>query len=146
MRDAAGCAAVDVELGTTPRLRAELLRTAAHEHALSIVSHHNFAETPPLEELIKTHAAAARTGADIIKIVTTAHTPEDCATIEALMEHSVRTHHSTVAFAMGDIGTHTRAVALILGAPFMYVSSGAATASGQVDASTLMTLVERCTV
>ncbi len=141
----AGCAAVDVELETTPRLRAKLLQKAANAHAISIVSHHNFEGTPSLDELIMTHAAAVRAGADIVKIITTAHTPEDCATIEALMKYGAQTH-STVAFAMGDEGTRTRATALIFGAPFMYVSLGSATASGQTDASTLMLLVGRCTV
>jgi 3-dehydroquinate dehydratase type I len=142
----AGCAAIDVELRTTPRLRAQLMRKAERAHAITIVSHHDFSGTPPMETLEQLLDEAVQTGANIAKLVTTAHTPQDCARIEALMEHGMRTRGNIIAFAMGDAGTRTRASALILGAPFMYVSSGDATAPGQVDAPTLLSMVERCTV
>lgn len=142
----AGCAAIDIELGTSQRLRGTILRKARKVHALTIVSHHDFTATPKLEVLTGILEEMASTKASIAKLVTTAHTKEDCDTVSALMEHANDIGQPTIAFAMGPMGTTTRAEALLQGAPFMYVSAGQATAPGQVDAPTLMSLVERCTI
>jgi 3-dehydroquinate dehydratase type I len=143
---AAGCAAVDVELGTERRMRDEMIRKARKVHALTIVSHHDFTGTPKLESLTRLLEDMAMTKASIAKIVTTARTKDDCDTVSALMERANDMGQPTIAFAMGHMGTPSRAEALLLGAPFMYVSAGQATAPGQVDAPTLMALVERCTI
>ena len=98
-----------------------------------IISYHNFTETPSLDELCQIRRLCERKGADIVKIVTTAHSTEDA--MRALSLYNSRKDDSTVpliAFAMGEAGRFTRLSCLNLGSPFTYCSiEGAETAPGQ---------------
>ena len=101
-----------------------------------IISYHNFTETPSLDELCQIRSLCERKGADLVKIVTTAHSTEDAMRVLSLYnickdDNSV----PLIAFAMGEAGRFTRISCLDLGAPFTYCSiDGAETAPGQYSA------------
>lgn len=101
-----------------------------------IISYHNFTETPSLDELCQIRRLCERKGADIVKIVTTAHSTEDAMRLLSL--YNIRKDAYTVpliAFAMGEAGRFTRLSCLNLGSPFTYCSiGGAETAPGQYGA------------
>ena len=101
-----------------------------------IISYHNFTETPSLDELCQIRTLCERKGADVVKIVTTAHSTEDAMRVLSL--YNIRKDGPTIpliAFAMGEAGRFTRLSCLNLGAPFTYCSiDGAETAPGQYSA------------
>lgn len=128
----AGANYVDVELGA-PKQMSKRLRSVAHENgALFIRSVHDFDGTPSAENLISLVEKCRYHGADIVKIVTTAHSKED---VEKVMNlYSIMHRPGTlVAFCMGECGRMSRIDCLKMGAPFTYAAykKGEETASGQ---------------
>ena len=115
-------------------------RDLCHECGTEIIrSWHDFSGTPSLEYLQQIVARCYRYGADIAKVVTTAHSPEDCEAVLALYNETplpanvagARSGQNAgaltpaeprrlVAFAMGEAGKSTRLECLRLGAPFSY--------------------------
>ena len=112
-----------------------------------IRSYHNFEDTPDEKGLQLTLARCFRYGADIAKIVTTCHGPEDAARIEALysviLEDVESLQGRLIAFGMGSEGRQTRIECLRRGAPFTYaaLSPEEATAPGQPVAKELSSLI-----
>ena len=102
-----------------------------------IRSHHDFVGTPDEKGLQIALARCFRYGADIAKIVTTCHSPEDAARIESLysiiLEDVDSLQGRLIAFGMGEAGRSTRIECLKRGAPFTYaaLSDSDATAPGQ---------------
>ena len=80
-----------------------------------IVSYHNLEETPA--NLAEVYEHMLTRDADVYKVVTTAHHPNDCAKILELQKTAPK---PTVAFCMSDLGFPTRFIALKLGAPWTY--------------------------
>ena len=98
-----------------------------------IRSYHNYEETPDDEGLQMALARCFRYGADIAKIVTTCHGPEDAARLEALyslvLEDVDSLQGRLVAFGMGEAGRQSRLECLRRGAPFTYAALSAEEAS-----------------
>lgn len=82
-----------------------------------IVSLHDFEKTP--EDLQAIHDRMSKLDADIVKIATMAHSPQDNMRMLSLLE---KTDVPTVGMCMGDIGTPTRILAAKYGAPFTYAT------------------------
>ncbi|MBD3675280.1 MAG: shikimate dehydrogenase [Planctomycetaceae bacterium] len=82
-----------------------------------IVSHHNFEETP--DDLEERHAAMAKLDPDIIKIVTMANSPSDCA---RMLELVAASEVPTLGFCMGEFGLPSRLLCGKYGAPFTYAT------------------------
>jgi 3-dehydroquinate dehydratase / shikimate dehydrogenase len=80
-----------------------------------IISYHNFQETP--EDLNHLHARLTGLNADVVKIVTMAHSPHDNLRLMRLMRSS---RVPTVAFCMGEFGQVSRILAGKFGSPFTY--------------------------
>ena len=100
----------------------------------SIVSYHNYKETPSdLKEIYKKIEA---TGADIIKIATFANKLSDSLRIFELIQKSTK---DIIAICMGDKGEISRILAPIYGAflTFGSLETGSESAPGQIPAETL---------
>lgn len=134
---AAGARWVDVEIHATEGYRQRIIAKAHSVGAKVIISYHNYSATPSLEELISTTERCFSLGADIAKVITTAHTTAEGATIATLYDHFQPDR--LIAFAMGSAGVFTRRLSLLLGAPWTYVAPTAelATAPGQFTAEAL---------
>ena len=134
---AAGARWVDVEIHATEGYRERIIAKAHSMGAKVIISYHNYSATPSLEELIATTERCFSLGADIAKVITTAHTTAEGATIATLYNHFQSDR--LIAFAMGAEGVFTRRLSLLLGAPWTYVAPTAelATAPGQFTAEAL---------
>ena len=141
----AGADYVDIELDAPESLVRRISRTASGNGTAIIRSYHDFGGTPQAEELGKILARCRESGADIIKIVTTARTPEDADAVMSLYD-STRNgciagnddsgNQYLIAFCMGDAGRTSRIECLRRGAPFTYasVSADEAAAPGQYPA------------
>lgn len=102
-----------------------------------IRSYHDFEGTPDEHMLQMALARCFRYGADIAKIVTTAHNHEDADRVLGLysvvLEGVDSLEGKLIAFSMGDPGRESRLECLRRGAPFTYaaLSKEEATAPGQ---------------
>jgi len=109
-----------------------------------LMSHHDFTQTPPFAALCGRMERMARLNPDAIKIVTLAHSPDDCLRVLELIPFGRRQWNlDVIAFCMGPWGRWTRAVSLILGSPWTYVrlAGQGEAASGQYTAREMRTLM-----
>jgi 3-dehydroquinate dehydratase/shikimate dehydrogenase len=142
----AGCERVDLEVESVERAGPQTLDRL--RPAKIIVSHHDYAETPPLAPIYR---KLARLPADYWKIATFARTLQDNLRIAELLRAHGR-DGKLVAHAMGPGGLPSRLLSLKWGSPFTYGSAGAppAVAPGQLPAEGLRSIyrvdrVDSCT-
>ncbi len=127
----AGAKYVDLEM-EAPAAVGRRIREACREYGTVLIrSYHNYTETPPLPVLQSLLERARQFGGEVVKIVTTATSKADTASILALYKDVPP--GTLVAFCMGDAGRESRLEALRQGAPFTYASltEAEATAPGQ---------------
>lgn len=127
----AGAKYADLEM-EAPAAVGRRIREACREYGTVLIrSFHDFNGTPPLEVLQSLVERARSFGGEVVKIVTTATSEADNATVQALYKDAVP--GSLVAFCMGEAGRSSRLDALRYGAPFTYacLSEDDATAPGQ---------------
>ncbi len=137
----AGARYVDVEM-EAPKQMSKRVRQAAHEHGTIFMrSYHDFEGTDSLEALKALVEKCLYHGADMVKIVTTAHSQADAARVMSLYEWCRETgtlaDGGLVAFCMGDEGRASRLDCLRHGAPYTYAAftEEEAAAPGQWPAS-----------
>lgn len=97
----------------------------------TLISWHNFEETPTIEVLIDL-IDRMRIFSNYIKIVTTAKTIDDSINIVKLYK-LIDSNINLIAFAMGELGILSRVLCNIVGeSPFTYASVEKAVAPGQL--------------
>ena len=141
----AGARYVDVELEAQKQM-SKRVRQAAHENGtIFIRSYHDFEGTDSLEALKAIVEKCVYHGADMVKIVTTAHSEADVEKVMALYdwcrEEKVSGNEKIgalsdgglIAFCMGDEGRRSRLDCLMHGSPYTYaaLSEEEAAAPGQ---------------
>jgi len=131
-----GAAYVDLELRSEPALREQLLAELGESTTRLIVSWHDFEGTPDQGELMNIFTRMQDSGADIGKIITTAHEESDMLRMFSLLERAQRAGFPLTAFCMGEIGRISRFAAPYLGSAMTYVAidEEQATAPGQFSA------------
>ena len=131
----AGAAYVDVEM-EIPKEVSKRIRARAHScGTVFIRSVHDFNATGTDDELRAQVEKCRYYGADIVKIVTMAHSAEDAARVMRLYDEYDPA--SIIAFCMGEYGRDSRVECLAKGAPYSYaaLSEAEAAAPGQLTAS-----------
>ena len=145
----AGARYVDVEI-EAPKQMSKRVRNVAHENGTVFIrSFHDFEGTDSLEALKAVVEKCCYHGADVVKIVTTAHRQDDVDRVLSLYEWCRESAASEsgkvaslaegglIAFCMGNAGRQSRMDCLKAGAPYTYaaVSEDEAAAPGQWTAS-----------
>ena len=145
----AGARYVDVEI-EAPKQMSKRVRSVAHENGTVFIrSFHDFEGTDSLEALKAVVEKCCYHGADIVKVVTTAHCQEDVDRVLSLYDwcHGVSASENEkiasldegglIAFCMGDAGRQSRLDCLKAGAPYTYaaLSEDETAAPGQWDAA-----------
>ena len=126
-----GAKYADLEM-EAPAAVGRRIREACREYGTVLIrSFHDFSGTPPLEVLQSLVERARSFGGEVVKIVTTAASEADNATVKALYKDAEP--GTLVAFSMGEAGRPSRLEALRQGAPFTYacLNEEDATAPGQ---------------
>ena len=139
----AGARYVDVEIEAQKQM-SKRVRAAAHENGtIFIRSYHDFEGTDSFESLKAMVEKCRYHGADIVKLVTTAHTPEDVAKVMALYDWARGENIELIAFCMGEAGKESRLECLKHGAPYTYAALSAeeAAAPGQWPADEMRNAV-----
>ncbi|WP_254528099.1 type I 3-dehydroquinate dehydratase [Natrinema gelatinilyticum] len=120
----------------------ELLETARSRDVTVVASAHDFEGTPPRREIVRTLTEAGKY-ADVAKLAVTAESRADTLALLSATEQLTAHGDAVATMAMGDVGSHTRAVAPVYGSKIGYapVDPAEATAPGQYDLETLAELV-----
>lgn len=141
----AGARYVDVEIEAQKQM-SKRVRQAAHENGTVFIrSYHDFEGTSSFEALKAVVEKCVYHGADMVKIVTTAHSEADVEKVLALYEWCREEKKSgnerigaladggLLAFCMDETGRQSRADCLKMGAPYTYaaLSEEEAAAPGQ---------------
>ena len=141
----AGARYVDVEIEASKPM-AKRLHSVAHENGTVFIrSYHDFEGTDSVEALKAVVEKCVYHGADMVKIVTTAHSQEDVDKVLRLYDWcreeqgagneriGALADGGLVAFCMGEIGKASRLECLRKGSPYTYaaVSEEEAAAPGQ---------------
>jgi len=137
---------VDMELQTDRALREELIESidCLRRRTALIVSHHDFQRTPSLRTLKSLFHGCMEAGADIVKIVTWAGSPQDNLRVLGLIADAQREGIGLINFCMGPEGRVSRIVAPMLGSCLSYVSlrKGGESASGQLTITEMDKIME----
>lgn len=130
---------VDLELLAPDESHLKMRMALQESETRLILSWHNFQDTPTREELVGRMALMQDKGADIGKIITTAHSSEDVLRVLALQEVAQQLDFPLIAFCMGRPGVISRVATCDLGGYMTYcaVSADEATAPGQLSVSVL---------
>lgn len=138
----AGARYVDVEIEAQKQM-SKRVRNAAHESGTVFIrSYHDFEGTASVEQLRGVVEKCRYHGADMVKLVTMAHSQEDVDRVISLYQWcdmeatggvEALAHGGLIAFCMGEAGKQSRVDALAKGAPFTYAALTAqeAAAPGQ---------------
>jgi 3-dehydroquinate dehydratase-1 len=122
------CSWIDVE-AASPEAR-DVTALARARGATSVVSHHDFARTPPLPELERVVAACRAAGADVPKVATKVNGDEDRAALLALAAA-----HAGAACVIGMGPEDLRVLLPARGSRLAYGFVDAPTAPGQLAAA-----------
>jgi len=139
------CGALDGTVGAAATDRARELRDTARAADVAVIaSVHDFASTPPVEELVGLLETASDEG-DVGKLAVTAGDRSDALGVLTATHRAVAAGRTVATMAMGEAGRHTRAVAPLYGSAIGYapVDPAGATAPGQYELATLRRLVDR---
>lgn len=155
-----GAKFVDIEIEAPVDFLEYVKAYAQVNGAKVIISYHNFEGTQSAQELDLIADICKRKGADIVKIVTTAHTISDAVRTLGLYKRGnwakefKSNNYSEIkdvmllAFSMGKAGQFSRYLSLMMGAPYTYVAveEETATAPGQYTLGQMQKLLERGSV
>ena len=128
----AGARYVDVEI-EAPKQMSKRVRSAAHENGtIFIRSYHDFEGTGTPEALKTVVEKCLYHGADIVKVVTMAHSEADVQTVMSLYGRCAA-QGNLIAFCMGEAGRQSRLDCLKHGSPYTYsaLTAGESAAPGQ---------------
>lgn len=134
-----GAEYIDIELSTAPPACRDLLSQARTAGTKTILSFHDFAGMPPLEDLRRRVDEAWARGADIAKVACQATQVEDNLTILELLRYARSQQRDLIALAMGAAGRLSRVVTPLLGGylTFATVAQGRESAPGQMTPAEL---------
>ena len=118
---------LDIEYETL-RKNKSLQRYLKNTNTSTLVSWHNFKQTPTIS-ILKKKLLEMKKFSNNVKIVTMAKSIYDGSRILALYNNSKNV--KLIAFSMGNFGRMSRLLCLLLGSPYTYVSLGKPIAPGQ---------------
>ncbi|MGZ7160595.1 MAG: type I 3-dehydroquinate dehydratase [Methanobacterium sp.] len=128
---------VDIELQTDEEFRQKVINASKS----TIVSYHNFKNTPASSELLN----IVKMEQEIGNIAKFAVMPEDYKDTLTVLE-VLSEVQNTIGIAMGDMGRYTRLVAPVFGSPITYASIDKESAPGQLDVQTTKEILRKLAV
>ncbi|MDD1775530.1 MAG: type I 3-dehydroquinate dehydratase [Methanobacterium sp.] len=125
LKDVAGHADyVDIELITDENLRSKVISAANS----SIVSYHNFKQTPSVEKLLEIIKEEHNLG-DLAKFAVMPVSMGDTLKVLEVLSRV----ENTIGISMGDMGSYTRITAALFGSPITFASLDEKSAPGQLS-------------
>ncbi len=124
---------VDIELGTAPHERQRIIAAARAASVFTIVSAHDFRQTPDDATLLATFAALLASEGESAKCVVMAQTPDDALRLLRITDQMAGgAHKPLIGIAMGAAGTITRLAGPFFGVGMTFATIEAVSAPGQL--------------
>jgi 3-dehydroquinate dehydratase-1 len=121
---------VDIEW-SSDEIRSDVIAVAEDADAVVVVSHHDFEATPSLDRLREIGAAARATGADLVKIATTA---SDTAHLQTLAAFTLEAASAgVIVVGMGPFGPASRVLLPCLGSRVTFAAGPEHAVAGQLS-------------
>ena len=130
---------IDLELNIDNQKLAELIKKARDKQVKTIVSYHNFQNTPEQDEILEKLKQCSTAGGDIAKVVVECKTYQDALnTLKAGAKANVLNLSFTV-MGMGEFGSETRILSPAIGCKMVYacVDENNSVVEGQIEVGTL---------
>lgn len=130
---------IDLEIKMDEKKRDGLIANAKKSGVITIVSYHNYQETPSWKEIFNKIKECADTGADIAKVVYYNKSIGDALNVLKAGSAAKNIDHNFTAMGMGPYGHITRILAPAIGCELVYASleEGKEASEGQIDIMTL---------
>lgn len=136
-------ALVDIEMASGDACVRDLVAYAHERGVRTIVSHHDFAQTPATDEMVRLLREMAGLGADVAKLAVMATCAQDSLRLmEATCQADSALSIPVITLAMGEAGTITRLVGESFGSVATFCAVTAASAPGQVALAQALPLME----
>lgn len=134
---------VDVEMRAGKALAEKLQRVAGETGCRILMSSHDFAGTPSVEEMKRRYEAMEAWGADVLKLAVMPHTIEDVlALLTVCKDVSKASVHPVVAIAMGSLGLESRILGEAFGSAMTFGCLDRASAPGQMEVGALAQVLQ----
>ncbi len=129
---------IDVEFCTGNTAVHALINDIRAARALSVVSSHNFSDTPPKDAIVRTLLAMQALDADIPKFACMPNNTDDVLTLlHASAEFNAITDRPFLCISMGDLGVVSRIAGETFGSSLTFGAAEEASAPGQLPADIL---------
>jgi 3-dehydroquinate dehydratase-1 len=137
---------VDVEMSAPEEQTRNVLAAAKANDTQVVLSYHNFAATPALEDLLGKFARAEALGGDIAKV---AVMPRDLDDVLVLLQATLQASRDAslplISISMGELGAFTRAIGWYFGSAVTFAAGRGSSAPGQLAVDDLRNLVKTLT-
>jgi 3-dehydroquinate dehydratase I len=134
---------IDVELFSNENDIKTLIETAHANHTFVIISNHDFAKTPPKEEIISRLRKEQDLGGDILKIAVMPNNSADVLTLldatNTMKEQFAE--RPMITMAMGGKGVISRLAGEVFGSALTFGAAKKASAPGQIAAAELRSIL-----
>lgn len=129
---------LDVEVMRHPGTVRALVDLAHAAGVAVVASNHDFAATPPREEIVRRLLLMAERGADVLKIAVMPRDPGDVLTLlAATWDTAQRTGRPLITMSMAAAGVASRVAGGVFGSAATFGMVGRASAPGQVEVGAL---------
>jgi 3-dehydroquinate dehydratase type I len=134
----------DIEVYRDTSCAKSLLALAKSKKMKTIGSHHDFSETPSVEEMIKKMTEIKKFGANVVKLAVMPNSEEDVQNLlEAASEMKAkRPRLPLIAIAMGKLGKDSRYYGGLYGVDITFGTLGYSSAPGQVSVRELKKVID----
>lgn len=130
--------AIDIEFSQSDTTINQLINLAQSGNVATILSHHDFDQTPAKEELIFLMAQMAKCHPSIVKVAVMPNSREDVMTLmDATLAADHQIDQPLITMAMGELGKVTRIAGQTFGSIATFATVGAASAPGQISVNNL---------
>lgn len=131
---------IDVEMGSDIEHVRELRACTRAQGVGMVLSHHNFSETPPLDQLLERFERAQQLDGDVAKVAVMPRQPEDVLRLlEATVQASRRLSIPVVSMSMGAWGSVSRLCGGAFGSALTFAVGQTASAPGQMPIEDMRT-------
>jgi len=135
--------AIDLELAVGKTGIDSIKVLAQKNNVALILSYHNFAETPPVESILKKIKQEVSMGADVAKIAVMPKSEEDVINImRATLMARKQIANPLITVAMGNLGAITRAAGWLFGSDLTFAAGINSSAPGQMPLEELRTAID----
>ncbi len=139
---------IDIELFPAGDALRSLIADAHAQGVKVVCSSHDFAATPPRDELVRRMVQMQAAGADLPKLAVMPQSRQDVLALLAATADMAQLHPETpvITMSMGALGGVSRLCGEAMGSAMTFACAGKASAPGQIELEVLNPILDRLTL